>query len=412
MADKLVMVDGVLYFLDPKNNQRAVVPKHLREELIKQLHSGPFAGHFAGPRIYSALTPMFWWDGMYSDVVNHCKKCPQYVTVTGGQRITRPPLQPIPVHRPFQLLGVDVMDLPVTESGNKHVLVFQDFLSKWPLVFPIPDQKSWRIVDILVKEIVPTFGVPEGLLSDRGTNLLSYLMKDVCDLLGITKINTTAYHPQCNRLVERFNRTLKQMLRKHVEKRGKQWDTCLHGLLWAYRNTPHESTGEKPSFLLFGKDLRSPSEAAFLPLQETVNTDVTDYRRELATSLEQARELAATSIQLAQQRYKKYYDRKSEPSTLQKSEWVMIRFPQEETGSGRKLSRPWHGPYRVLSTSETGITAEKVYSPQDGQIQVHLSRVTRCPQDFPAGYFWYGPRRQGPGPPPPPPPQVARKITN
>ena len=399
-ADKFVTVDGILYFLDSKNNQRAVVPKRLREDLIKQFHSGPFAGHFAGPRIYGALAPMFWWEGMYSDVVNHCRKCPQCITVAGGQRIRKPPLQPIPVQRPFQLIGVDVMDLPVTDSGNKHVLVFQDFLSKWPLVFPIPDQKSWRIVDILVKEIIPSFGVPESLLSDRGTNLLSLLMRDVCDLLGITKINTTAYHPQCNGLVERFNRTLKQMLRKHVEKRGKQWDTCLHGLLWAYRNTPHESTGEKPSFLLFGRDLRSPSEAAFLPTQEIESADVTDYRLELATSLKQARELAAVSIQQAQQRYKKYYDRKSKPSILRKSDWVMIRFPQDETGARRMLSRPWHGPYRVLTTSETGITAEKVYAPQDGQIQVHLHRVTRCPRDFPAGYFWYGSRRQGPGRPP------------
>ncbi len=57
--------------------------------------------------------------------------------------------------RSFQLVGVDFMDLPITEQGNKHVLVFQDFLSKWPMVFPIPDQKTIRIVDILVKEIVP-----------------------------------------------------------------------------------------------------------------------------------------------------------------------------------------------------------------------------------------------------------------
>ena len=55
-------------------------------------------------------------------------------------------------------------------------------------------------------------GVPEALLSDRGTNLLSHLMRDVCELLGIEKLNTTAYHPQCNGLVERFNRTLKTKL--------------------------------------------------------------------------------------------------------------------------------------------------------------------------------------------------------
>ena len=101
------------------------------------------------------------------------------------------------------------------------------------------------------------FGVPECLLSDRGANLLSHLMIDLCELLGIKKLNTTSYHPQCNGMVERFNRTLKTMLRKHAGRFGLQWDRYLSGVLWAYRNTPHESTGEKLSFLLFGMDCPS-----------------------------------------------------------------------------------------------------------------------------------------------------------
>lgn len=85
------------------------------------------------------------------------------------------------------------------------------------------------------------FGVPESLLSDRGTNLLANVMMDVCSLLGITKLNTTAYHPQCNGMVERMNHTLKAMLRKHAVKFGPQWDKYLPGVLWAYRNAPHET---------------------------------------------------------------------------------------------------------------------------------------------------------------------------
>ena len=83
------------------------------------------------------------------------------------------------------------------------------------------------------------FGVLECLLSDHGANLLSHLMIDLCELLGI---NTTSYHPQCNGMVERFNRTLKKMFRKHAGRFGLQWDGYLLGMLWAYRNTPHEST--------------------------------------------------------------------------------------------------------------------------------------------------------------------------
>ena len=69
-------------------------------------------------------------------------------------------------------MGVDILELPVMERGNKYVIVFQDFLTKWPMVFPAPDQKTAWIACLLAEEIVPLFGVPDALLSDRGTNLL------------------------------------------------------------------------------------------------------------------------------------------------------------------------------------------------------------------------------------------------
>ena len=159
-------------------------------------------GHFSGQRLYNALAHNWWWDGMYSDALKFSHGCPECLIVKGSGRLRPPPLWPIQVSRPFQVLGVDIMDLPKSSGGNKHVLVFQDYFTKWPMVYAIPDQKTHRIVDILVKEIVPTVGVPESLLSDRGTNLLSHLMTDVCKALGITKLNTTAYHPQCDGLVE------------------------------------------------------------------------------------------------------------------------------------------------------------------------------------------------------------------
>ena len=70
------------------------------------------------------------------------------------------------------------MELPLTEVGNNYVLVVQDYLTKWPMVYTMPDQKSERIARIIVDEILPFFGVPEALLSDRGTNL-SHLMLDL-----------------------------------------------------------------------------------------------------------------------------------------------------------------------------------------------------------------------------------------
>ena len=66
----------------------------------------------------------------------------------------------------------------------------------------------------------------------------------------------------------------------------------------------------------------------------------------------------------------------------------------------RKLSRPWHGPYRVVQVKSTGVVVQRVYNSKGDQICVHLHRVTKCPPSFPAGYYWYGDHRYGPGWPP------------
>ena len=213
------------------------------------------------------------------------------------------------------------MELPVTQQGNRYVIVFQHFLTKWPLVYPAPVQKSIRIAKLLTEEVVPMFGVPESLLSDRGTNLQSHLMKEVCELLGVTKLNTTAYHPACNGMVERLNRTLKVTLRTHAAKFGTQCDKFLPGVLWAYRNTPPSLLSRNRRFYVLPRKPRcclpSPSNP---PICQTI------------VSLSSARELAASNIRAAQKKYKHQYDKKCRPVPLKLGDWVLIRFPQEEYG--------------------------------------------------------------------------------
>ena len=97
----------------------------------------------------------------------------------------------------------------------------------------MPDQKMIHIVKIFIEEVISMFAVPEAILTDWGTNLLSHLMRDECALLGIERLTTTAYHPQYDGLTEYFNRTLKTMLRKQAVKFGKQRDKYLHRVLLA-----------------------------------------------------------------------------------------------------------------------------------------------------------------------------------
>ena len=100
--------------------------------------------------------------------------------------------------------------------------------------------------------------------------------------------------------------------------------------------------------------------------------------------------MAADSIRTAQARYKKIYGRSSRETDYKNGDWVLVKFTQEETGRMRKLSRPWQSPYRVVDQHDPDVTVVKVYSPQDGQIQVHQNRVTPCPPELPSGFFWYG----------------------
>ena len=234
-------------------------------------------GHFSGKRTFSLLVSHWWWENMYSDTIRFVSNCPECTVTAGVGRHNNPPLHPIPVSRPFQIVGIDIMELPQTKKGNKYVVVLQDYLTKWPLVYPMSDQKPLTLACILAEDVISFFGVPEALLSDRGTNLLSHLMTDLCVLLGIRKLNTTAYHPECDRMVERFNRTLKAMLRKHAARFGMQWDCYLSSVLWAYRNIPHASTGEKPSFLLFGWDQKKPHRSCIC----STNTTHSKYYRGL-----------------------------------------------------------------------------------------------------------------------------------
>ncbi|KAL5515979.1 hypothetical protein EMCRGX_G001235 [Ephydatia muelleri] len=370
------IVDDILYFVDQKKDggRRVVLPKQLQRKVMEECHGGKFGGHFSGARLYNQLSRHWWWENMHADIVTFCKSCPECATATGGCRPSKPHLSPIPVQRPFQIIGLDLMELPVTSQGNRYVVVFQDFLTKWPMVYPVPDQKTERIVKLLTEEIV-----------------------NVCKLLGIKKLNTTAYHPQCDGMVERFNRTLKTMLRKQAAVFGNQWDRYLSGVLWAYRNTAHDSTQEKPSFLLFGVDCRTPTEAAILPPKEVQTTNVEDYREELVLCLSTARKHACDALKKAQQRYKQQYDKHCHPVQYKVGDWIMVRFPQDESGKSRKLSRPWHGPYRVQSCDSPDVVASKMYFPEEGSIQVHQTRTTPCYPGFPNGFYWYGKKQTSQG---------------
>ena len=127
-------------------------------------------------RVYDRLTGDYWWSGMRGDVRRHCKACLVCATRKGNSCASRPPLQSIPVGGPFHTVGVDVLQLPLSYDGNKYVVVFMDYLTKWCEAFAVADQTAETTAKLLVEEVICRHGVPERLLSDCGTNFLSELL--------------------------------------------------------------------------------------------------------------------------------------------------------------------------------------------------------------------------------------------
>ena len=286
----LDVVDGVLYREDTLRSGQLciVVPTELRQSLLREAHEGKFAGHLAVSKVFNRLRHHVWWKGMRNDVHQFCKACLICSSRKGGQKTFHPPLQTIPVGGPFHRVGVDVLQLPLTERGNKYVIVFVDYFTKWPEAFAAPDQTAETIARLFVEKIVCRHGIPEELLSDRGPNFLSSLVHEICQLLGEKKINTSGYHPQTDGLVEKS---------KSCDVANKDWDNHLPYLLFAYRVSAQASTRESPFFLMHGRDARVPTETVITHVRSPYAVDVSDYKNDLLFT---AWKLAKENIEKAQ----------------------------------------------------------------------------------------------------------------
>ena len=149
-------------------------------------------------------------------------------------------------------MAVDIMGpLPATANGNEYIMVLCDYFSKYTVAYAIPNHTAQTVADRIVTEFVAYFGVPEQLHSDQGREFESELFQELCRLLEIDKTRTVPYRPQSDGLVERFNRTVQQMLAMFVNEHRNDWDDHLPYVMMAYRASVQESTGCTPNLLFF-----------------------------------------------------------------------------------------------------------------------------------------------------------------
>ena len=106
--------------------------------------------------------------------------------------------------------------LPRTRRGNRFILVVSDYATRYPEAVPLRNITAPKVAEVLI-DLFSRHGVPEEILTDQGTNFTSALLGELYRLIGVKALRTSPYHPQTDGLVERFNCTLKSMLRKTLE---------------------------------------------------------------------------------------------------------------------------------------------------------------------------------------------------
>ena len=107
-------------------------------------------------------------------------------------------------------------------------------------------------------EIFSRVGLPERIHSDRGSQFTSEMMREVYRLLNVQQSVTTPYHAMGNGVVENFNKTIKNLLKKVASEKPKDWHRYLGPLMFAVRDTPQDSTGFTPFELLYGHKVQTP----------------------------------------------------------------------------------------------------------------------------------------------------------
>ena len=175
---------------------------------------------------------------------------------------------------------------------------------------------------------------------------MSQLLAELYKLLHIHSIRTSPYHPQTDGLVERFNQTLKNMLRKVMAKEGKDWDKLLPYLLFAYREVPQASTGFSPFELLYGRAVRGPLDMIreTWEAEERSDDSVVSYLLATQEKLRDMAEIVEENLTKVQSKQKRWYDKGARLREFKKGDPVIVLLPT----SSSKLLAQWQGPYQII----------------------------------------------------------------
>ncbi|OWZ06729.1 LOW QUALITY PROTEIN: hypothetical protein PHMEG_00020979 [Phytophthora megakarya] len=286
-----------------------VIPLPFIETVPYYCQRDIFSSHSGRTKSIDKVRKHAYWQGWKRDVIEYVRVC----TVWGMYDLSGP----------FSLVVVDAIGpLMTTLRANKYILAFADYFTRWAEAFPFKRFDTVTFVNLMVSEVVSRHGVPERLLSDRGSNFILNLAQSFCQTLGIKKLFGAAYHPQMQGLVERFNGTLLGMLRMFIGETQEDWDLYLPRVLFTYLAT---------------------------------------YRRRLFLSMRDSRRMVERQLLKAQGRHTRRLEGQVAVSFAKDDAVWIYQYFRARRGerNTKKLAFSWHGPYRELLDSRRGTLLEE-----------------------------------------------------
>ncbi|XP_046399364.1 uncharacterized protein K02A2.6-like [Ischnura elegans] len=251
---------------------RVVIPEKLRPIILNELH----ASHQGIVKMKSVARSYVWWPKLDEDLealARACTACAENKPLPNKAHLKcweRP-------DKPWVRLHIDLAG----PFMSKVFLVVVDSSTKWPEVFQLSNSSSEEILGHL-RALFATFGLPEEIVSDNGTPFTSWEFQNFCSMNGIRHRFSPPYRPATNgaaeNLVKCFKSKIKTLVNSNVP-----LHIALQRFLFDCRISPHSTTGEPPSLLMFGRVLRSRLSLLKPSINQTVTTKQEHQKRSHGT---------------------------------------------------------------------------------------------------------------------------------
>ena len=339
--------------------QRLFVPDHaeLRRKLCQAAHDGPSFGHPGSAKTHELLAREYWWPGMLLTVKQFTRNCHICRRTKTSTEQYHGALKTLPVaDRRWRHLSLDfIVGLPPSDLNGQrceNILVVVDRLTKMAHVIPCGDMSADATAFLFYQHIWRLHGLPDTIVSDRGTQFTSQFWSHLCKRLKIKSHLSTAFHPQSDGQTERMNALVEHYLRAYCTYLQDDWASLCASAEFALNNHASEATHVTPFFANFGQHPRTSIEpsSACSPGLDTRAAAETCRVDEFAANLEQLSAFCKTQIEYARARYETSADvhRQHAPAyKLGDLVWLDTRNIKTRRPS-KKLDHRFVGPLRVV----------------------------------------------------------------